>query len=816
MLALEPVRIGYHEPAAQLRIEGAKVAAAAGKPADGVRTRVGFSAFGREFDIELEPNDRLYERLRPDPRVGNADLPVYRGSIHALPGSWARIALVDGIPVGAVWDGSELFLIDTALRFGISSAAAPDGGGVVVVRANDVRIPTDTIHFAASPGPTAGSPPPNVATGSATAGSLSVGVLPIGLVLDAGFISMFSDPLDYALAVANVVDGIFVAQLSLHLDVAHVEVYGSEPDPFSSSVDRVLLGQLASLKAGHSRLRPLALAHLLTRIDMGGDIVGIANIGRVCHPEDAVGITRALGGITTALIMAHEIGHNLGAYHDGESGSVCASTPTTYLMAATISQARSFSPCSIRSMTPVIAGAACKTALPQSDVRIFEASAPGPLWYGEEVIIDYRIQNTGTESTIRNRVDFSTSNREPVRIHDVLNRSCEPREDLPASACDLRSIGAGQSVPVAAALTPLTMEPVTIDAVVSATNDSNLANNTSSLQFEVLSATDLRADAAYGDGVNYAQPGWTLSLRAGATNAGDFETTATISVSTEGKHRFSAAEGCMLEHSSLMHCAFGSLAPGTSRSVDFELHVDPDMILGLEDTRLDAVHVEAHGTLHDIEADNDRTSLFVRLVGSIHDLELGFTEPPQSMVAGQTGSSAARIRNNGPDAATDLVVATYGSGLEFTDWQIGGGECAVVDTWLECRIARLDSGEEVELSVSYTSDVPDSYRVGTQVYSEKGLDTNYDNGWRQFDIAVKSTAPAPEDEPVVESGGGGSFSWQEFVLLLALTLQVIRVRHGGRIVGAGRVGRHYIACRPPVMRARTIRAKALDLRPRSQ
>jgi hypothetical protein len=158
------------------------------------------------------------------------------------------------------------------------------------------------------------------------------------------------------------------------------------------------------------------------------------------------------------------------------------------------------------------------------------------------------------------------------------------------------------------------------------------------------------------------------------------------------------------------------------------------------------------------------------------------------MLAGQTRSSTAEIRNNGPDAATELVIATYGSGLEFTDWRIGAGECTVVDTWLDCRIARLESGEQVELTVSYTSDVPDRYRLGTQVYAERGLDTNYDNGWRQFDIAVESTAPPAQDDPVAKSGGGGSSSSQELLVLLALILQVLMVRHGRRIVTAGPEG----------------------------
>jgi hypothetical protein len=248
-----------------------------------------------------------------------------------------------------------------------------------------------------------------------------------------------------------------------------------------------------------------------------------------------------------------------------------------------------------------------------------------------------------------------------------------------------------------------------------------------------------------------------------------------------------------------MHCDFGNLPPGESRTVDFELHVDPDMTLGLEETRLDAVWVDAHGTLHDVARDNDRTSLFVRLVGSLHDLELGFTEPPRSILAGQTRSSTAEIRNNGPDAATELVIATYGSGLEFTDWRIGAGECTIVDTWLDCRIARLESGEQVELSVSYTSDVPDSYRLGTQVYAERGLDTNYDNGWRQFGIAVESTTPPAEVEPVAESGGGGSTSW--FLLLLLGGMRAL----SGRSAPCARNGRGHGRLLPRPVGARRAR-----------
>ncbi len=780
-----PVRITYHEPVSGLRIE--MPGAAIGKPAEASRSDIEFSAFGRQFELDLERNDRLYEQLRSDPRLATVALPVFRGTARGLTGSWARIALVDGIPIGAVWDGSELYLVDTAENFGVAATAADRS--VVVVRASDVRIPTDTVLPPANASQTAAIALAGGASGTAYASSPAalVGALPIGLVLDAGFSNMVSNPVDYALALANVVDGIFVAQLGLHLDVAHVEVYDAEPDPFSSSVDRILLDQLADLKRENSRLRPLGLAHLLTRNELGGNVVGIANIDKVCDDRDAVGLSRAVGGITTALIMAHEIGHNFGAYHDGENGSICASTPTTYLMSATINHARQFSHCSIRSMTPTIAGAGCKTTLPQSDVQLIPPAAPGPVWYGEPVLLDYRIHNAGTDSTLDNLARFSSNNPEPVWIHDVVNQSCATTGGTAGSSCDLQSIGAGQTVPLSVSVTPRTTERITIEASVTAANDVDISNNSAALELVVRPATDLHAFVDSDDGRNYAQPGSTLSLRAGAINEGDFESASSLRISTDAGNRLTVPDGCVRENAARLRCELGVLLPGEQKSVGFELHVNPTVVLGLSQTRLNRVYVEASSTLHDIDLGSNWGTMFIRLVGSIHDLELGLPaslqspqspQSPQSLIVGQTRTFEAEIRNNGPDTAPDVVIATYGSGLRFSEWSIGRGDCAIEETWLNCRIDYLDSGDHVDIAVTYMSDLPDLYRFGMQVYSEHGVDTNYDNGWQQFDVVVRSDTPVPapaQGAPAPGGGGGGNFLWPGFLLLLAMALRRARL-----------------------------------------
>lgn len=765
-----PVRISYHEPAVGLRFQDPLPAAATGKTDGSPRLSLQFSAFGREFSVDLARNDRLIAgwlaRAKPAASVAQ----VYRGSLHGLPDSWARLTIIDGQPVGAIWDGSELFLIDKASRLGVT--APSPATATVVVRASDVQVPIDVLHFATQPPGLAGpvqtqlqkAPSPAAATG---AYGLS-GAFPVGLVLDTGFVNDFSDPMAYALAMANVVDGIFVAQLALHIDVEHVETYA-----FTSTSGDALLEELAALKSGNPYFRPLGLVHLLTRTKLDGDIIGMATIGRICEDQQGVGLTRASGGITTALIMAHELGHNFGAGHDGEPGSACAATPATYLMAARLSYARDFSPCSIQSMTPVISGASCKTAILASDVRLIAPNVAGPAWYGEPLQLNYSVYNAGAESALENLVSFSSNNPDVVVINDMANHYCASISTAgTTTTCDLQSIHAGQAFPIVVHITPSTTETLMIDAAVTAANDADASNNVSTLEVDVLPATDLVAEAAYTGSLPYAQPGWTVPLAAAAANGGDFETSATINVSTDATHRILAPAGCTQDDPYHMRCELGILAPGQRQSVPFDLEVDPTLALDLDQVRQDRIYIEATSTLHDIDAGNDWATLPLKLVGSIHDLDLVFVQAPEGLVAGQARSFQVRVGNNGPDAAADVYLLINGNGLQFSGWGIGQGACVAEGIWLNCRIERLGSGEHVDLSTSYSTSSPDRYPLSAQAYASGGIDTALDNGWQQVDIVVSPASPPQVEAPADGggTGGGGSVSWLELVSSLALLL----------------------------------------------
>jgi hypothetical protein len=97
---------------------------------------------------------------------------------------------------------------------------------------------------------------------------------------------------------------------------------------------------------------------------------GIAFLGSLCVAREGVSLSESSPFIDTALIMAHELGHNFGAEHDGEAGTACASTGGGFIMAPSVSGYSTFSECSLNSMERVIAAADCVTEAQFADVTV--------------------------------------------------------------------------------------------------------------------------------------------------------------------------------------------------------------------------------------------------------------------------------------------------------------------------------------------------------------------------------------------------------------------------------------------------------------
>ncbi|CAB3397448.1 unnamed protein product [Caenorhabditis bovis] len=86
---------------------------------------------------------------------------------------------------------------------------------------------------------------------------------------------------------------------------------------------------------------------------------GMAYVGHICQLGESSSVVEDIGASLTALIAAHEIGHSLGAFHDGSSEAKDCDSNDNYLLATSVSgssnretflNSRRMSNCSIESI----------------------------------------------------------------------------------------------------------------------------------------------------------------------------------------------------------------------------------------------------------------------------------------------------------------------------------------------------------------------------------------------------------------------------------------------------------------------------------
>jgi hypothetical protein len=157
-------------------------------------------------------------------------------------------------------------------------------------------------------------------------------------------------------AIVNMVDGIYELELGITIDLVHTHVWEAEPDPFGSTEAQALLNEFR----GHWNANHGAIgrdtAHLFTGKNLDGGTIGLASLGTVCALSNAYGLSQDISSdVLMPLVVAHEIGHNLGAGHDPSSST------TRYIMYPSIGSMTldEFSDGSRTQVANYVAGVSC-------------------------------------------------------------------------------------------------------------------------------------------------------------------------------------------------------------------------------------------------------------------------------------------------------------------------------------------------------------------------------------------------------------------------------------------------------------------------
>jgi len=312
--------------------------------------RFTFQAGSDELTLAIERHTRMEQEFGAyAPAVARGEHRYFRGRVIGRPDSWARLAQIDAGWIGAVWDGTTLWLLDPASRHpDASRMAGVAEDGTVVFSTTDIHLPHGYDLAGAHPAIGSGA---EVSVGAAESGAPLGGInrfLKVTLVLDTEFQALNGgNSASVAGAVLNIVDGFYTNQVGVDVSLFHLRLLASNGTMTPTNAN-ALLDAFRGFVAGGG-VPNGGVNHLLSGKNFDGDTVGLAYVGAVCAGQgfntgiDQITFSNAFGGAT----LAHEIGHNFNAQHDSQ-GNACPASG--FIMAAIInigSPANQFSSCSL-------------------------------------------------------------------------------------------------------------------------------------------------------------------------------------------------------------------------------------------------------------------------------------------------------------------------------------------------------------------------------------------------------------------------------------------------------------------------------------
>jgi hypothetical protein len=307
------------------------------------RQPVAIRAYGRDFEFQLTPNELRAPNYRAvetgadgERELPRAEVITYKGKLKDDPLSEVRLTVTDRDLEGLIYTGEgRKFFLTEAENF--SSRAQKND--VVVYGEGDLLKTVDLSHdvkqidgdieekinagidITGASGLLSGDTPTVSEAVAAIGGTVEVATeADLQWVNQAGGATAANNEI---LSILNLVDGIYRRDLNLSVVVTYQHVW-TTADPFATSSTSALLDSFLNYwNANFPRAQyPRDTAHLFTGKFSNQ---GIAYQGVMCRSANySYGVT-ARSGASNHIIVAHEIGHNLGADHVDNSGS-CATS----------------------------------------------------------------------------------------------------------------------------------------------------------------------------------------------------------------------------------------------------------------------------------------------------------------------------------------------------------------------------------------------------------------------------------------------------------------------------------------------------------
>ena len=664
--------------------------------------RAEFEAYGRHFPLRLQSNERALAKLSAARKAELAGIHLLRGTVEGVPGSWVRLIESGGQYEGAIWDGNDLYSITryekVAPHLNAPLGVAPDA--TVVYRLSDTTNALPAGYCAVE----GSSPPANDglsqyrkllgeihlhAAAAAANDQLEISII-ADSTLQTRFASTPGELQRTLLAAFNIADGIFDSQVNLLLVAGEYRYMDAANDPFTSNNPSTLLGQLSTYRRATPAVSAMGLAHLFSGRTPDSNTVGIARLGGVCDVDDGVSLTIEQNGSSSidALIMAHEIAHNLGAEHDTPA---CGEN---LLMSAELTSSSTLSQCALDAMRPVIqqARARCVTPALYADAAIaIDTTGPEKI-NGEPFSFFVVPRSVGTAALTEVRVivdglQFFTINSATVPGGSCTNTSL-------SVTCTLPGIAAGEQPRIEINATVPFARPFDVTAHVSATNDRYGINNSAAGVIDMLPAADVAVSvSASSTAVNTGEPvDFTVTVSAPRVRA-----VQDVGLSLFGDSSLffqyvsiTPAIGCSIFPINVA-CTIGTLNPGESRQ--FVLRAIPRQG---GSGRVTAT-VSAS---NDSNSRNDQSTTALLNVTALRDAGFDLGATFRLAPVGASTDLNFTVRSAGLLSINNVVITLYpgsdNGAVKSVD--IDGVDCVKTNVWT-CAIGSMNAGTQRNLRV---------------------------------------------------------------------------------------------------------------------